>query len=230
MLRYCFSSVLLLLGCFHASRADVVTVISNLNQTYAGATDVEWNNQSMPTFTISFATNGSSGSGRFNTLSLLIYLPYNPATLTAFSAKINGGITRNATLTSLTPIGSAPSYRADFDIADLTYTTNTSYSWALGSVTYAGTGITGPVNTIYLQNTNGNYTYATGFQGASTNYNGAGNVNNIQFAVSVPEPGTLTLGSLALLAGGGAVVRRYRKRRQAETEAPSNHDKLKNAE
>ena len=35
-------------------------------------------------------------------------------------------------------------------------------------------------------------------------------------AVPVPEPGTLALGSLALLAGGGAAVRRYRKERQEQ--------------
>jgi len=36
-------------------------------------------------------------------------------------------------------------------------------------------------------------------------------------AVPVPEPGTLTLGSLALLASGGAAVRRYRKQRQSKS-------------
>ncbi len=40
---------------------------------------------------------------------------------------------------------------------------------------------------------------------------------------AVPEPGTLTLGSLALLAGGGAAVRRYRKQRQGQT-APAPED------
>ena len=38
-------------------------------------------------------------------------------------------------------------------------------------------------------------------------------------SVAVPEPGTLTLGSLALLAGGGAAVRRYRKQRQTKSSA-----------
>jgi hypothetical protein len=36
-------------------------------------------------------------------------------------------------------------------------------------------------------------------------------------AVPVPEPGTLTLGSLALLVSGGAAVRRYRKQRQSKS-------------
>ena len=40
--------------------------------------------------------------------------------------------------------------------------------------------------------------------------------------VSVPEPGTLTLGSLALLAGGGAAVRRYRKQRQSPSASTTN--------
>ena len=44
-------------------------------------------------------------------------------------------------------------------------------------------------------------------------------------AVPVPEPGTLTLGSLALLAGGGAAVRRYRKQRQAQSNLPSEPSK-----
>ena len=41
-------------------------------------------------------------------------------------------------------------------------------------------------------------------------------------AVPVPEPGTLTLGSLALLAGGGAAVRRYRKQRQSQSASTTN--------
>ena len=41
-------------------------------------------------------------------------------------------------------------------------------------------------------------------------------------AVPVPEPGTLTLGSLALLAGGGAAVRRYRKQRQNQSTATAD--------
>ena len=41
-------------------------------------------------------------------------------------------------------------------------------------------------------------------------------------AVPVPEPGTLTLGSLALLAGGGAAVRRYRKQRQSPSASTTN--------
>ena len=41
-------------------------------------------------------------------------------------------------------------------------------------------------------------------------------------AVPVPEPGTLTLGSLALLAGGGAAVRRYPKQRQSQSASTTN--------
>ena len=41
-------------------------------------------------------------------------------------------------------------------------------------------------------------------------------------AAPVPEPGTLTLGSLALLAGGGAAVRRYRKQRQSQSAGTTN--------
>lgn len=44
-------------------------------------------------------------------------------------------------------------------------------------------------------------------------------------ALPVPEPGTLTLGSLALLAGGGAAIRRYRKQRQAQTNLPPEPSK-----
>jgi hypothetical protein len=39
-------------------------------------------------------------------------------------------------------------------------------------------------------------------------------------AAPVPEPGTLALGSLALLTGGGAAVRRYRKQRQQQAITP----------
>ena len=44
-------------------------------------------------------------------------------------------------------------------------------------------------------------------------------------AVPVPEPGTLTLGSLALLAGGGAAIRRYRKQRQSQSAPTSDANK-----
>lgn len=40
-------------------------------------------------------------------------------------------------------------------------------------------------------------------------------------AMPVPEPGTLALSSLALLTGGGAAVRRYRKQRQSQS-APTS--------
>ena len=69
----------------------------------------------------------------------------------------------------------------------------------------------------------GNYNYGwlqttwdgTNFQINSGAYESTANVAIQAGAVAVPEPGTLTLGSLALLAGGGAAVRRYRKQRQA---------------
>ncbi len=71
--------------------------------------------------------------------------------------------------------------------------------------------------------TTGNYNYGwlqttwdgTSFQVNSGAYESTANVAIQAGAIAVPEPGTLTLGSLALLAGGGAAVRRYRKQRQS---------------
>ena len=73
--------------------------------------------------------------------------------------------------------------------------------------------------------TAGNYHYGwlqttwdgTNFQINSGAYESTANTAILAGAVPVPEPGTLALSSLALLAGGGAAVRRYRKQRQAQS-------------
>ena len=74
--------------------------------------------------------------------------------------------------------------------------------------------------------TAGNYHYGwlqttwdgTNFQINSGAYESTANTAILAGATApVPEPGTLTFGSLALLAGGGAAVRRYRKQRQAQS-------------
>ena len=75
--------------------------------------------------------------------------------------------------------------------------------------------------------TAGNYHYGwlqttwdgTNFQINSGAYESTANTAILAGAVPVPEPGTLALGSLALLAGGGAAVRRYRKQRQSQSAA-----------
>lgn len=75
--------------------------------------------------------------------------------------------------------------------------------------------------------TAGNYHYGwlqttwdgTNFQINSGAYESTANTAILAGAVPVPEPGTLALGSLALLAGGGAAVRRYRKQRQNQSGA-----------
>ncbi len=59
------------------------------------------------------------------------------------------------------------------------------------------------------------------FQFLSAAYENTANVG-ITAGAAVPEPGTLTLGSLALLAGGGAAVRRYRKQRQSQSASTTN--------
>jgi len=76
--------------------------------------------------------------------------------------------------------------------------------------------------------TTGNYNYGwlqttwdgTNFQINSGAYESTANTAILAGAVPVIEPGTLTLGSLALLAGGGAAVRRYRKQRQQQANTP----------
>ena len=76
--------------------------------------------------------------------------------------------------------------------------------------------------------TAGNYHYGwlqttwdgTNFQINSGAYESTANTAIFAGAnAPVPEPGTLALGSLALLAGGGAAVRRYRKQRQSQSAA-----------
>ncbi len=62
----------------------------------------------------------------------------------------------------------------------------------------------------------------TNFQINSGAYESTANVAIQAGAVAVPEPGTITLGSLALLAGGGAAVRRYRKQRQSQSASTTN--------
>lgn len=57
----------------------------------------------------------------------------------------------------------------------------------------------------------------TNFQINSGAYESTANTAILAGAVPVPEPGTLALGSLALLASGGAAVRRYRKQRQSKS-------------
>ncbi len=59
------------------------------------------------------------------------------------------------------------------------------------------------------------------FQFLSAAYENTAGVG-ITAGAAVPEPGTLALGSLALLAGGGAAVRRYRKQRQNQSTATSD--------
>ena len=76
--------------------------------------------------------------------------------------------------------------------------------------------------------TTGNYNYGwlqttwdgTNFQINSGAYESTANTAILAGAVPVPEPGTLALGSLALLTGGGAAVRRYRKQRQQQANTP----------
>jgi hypothetical protein len=60
----------------------------------------------------------------------------------------------------------------------------------------------------------------TNFQINSGAYESTANTAILAGAVPVPEPGTLALGSLALLTGGGAAVRRYRKQRQQQATTP----------
>jgi len=49
-------------------------------------------------------------------------------------------------------------------------------------------------------------------------------------AAPVPEPGTLALGSLALLAGGGAAIRRYRNQRHQKATTPTAEPAAERAE
>jgi hypothetical protein len=86
--------------------------------------------------------------------------------------------------------------------------------------------------------TTGNYNYGwlqttwdgTNFQINSGAYESTANTAILAGAVPVPEPGTLALGSLALLTGGGAAVRRYRKQRQQQANTPAAKPATEGAE
>jgi hypothetical protein len=88
-------------------------------------------------------------------------------------------------------------------------------------------GTTGSYNYGWLQTTwNG-----TNFQINSGAYESTVNTAILAGAAApVPEPGTLALGSLALLAGGGAAVRRYRKQRHQKATTPTAEPAAERAE
>ena len=92
-----------------------------------------------------------------------------------------------------------------------TFSTNNYVAFRFGS----GGAISPSYNYGWLQTT----WDGTNFQINSGAYETTVNTAILAGAVPVPEPGTLTLGSLALLAGGGAAVRRYRKQRQNQSGA-----------
>ena len=93
-----------------------------------------------------------------------------------------------------------------------TFSTNNYVAFRFGS----GGAISPSYNYGWLQTT----WDGTNFQINSGAYESTVNTAILAGAAApVPEPGTLALGSLALLAGGGAAVRRYRKQRQNQSGA-----------
>jgi hypothetical protein len=147
--------------------------------------------------------NSTQASG-LNTLVILLR-GFNPgetvnsvsATITASDAAIGGSITRSAFLSQVVGTNN---FEAAFDVGGLSLGigtnrldfSNVSAATSQGSVVYWGA-----TNAVL-----GGFNYASGYSAASTSDDGVGAFG--QFAVSVPEPGTLMLG--LLLAAIGLVL------------------------
>ncbi|MFM8932574.1 MAG: PEP-CTERM sorting domain-containing protein [Gemmataceae bacterium] len=123
---------------------------------------------------------------------------------TASIIKLTTGNTINAGITT----GWTTNYSWSAFNPSNTFSTNNYVAFRFGS----GGDISPSYNYGWLQTT----WDGTNFQINSGAYESTVNTA-ILAGASVPEPGTLTLGSLALLAGGGAAVRRYRKQRQEQS-------------
>jgi len=170
-------------------------VITNLDRTSSRGSDfgsgdwVQFNStQASGLNTLVILLRGFNGGETVNSVS---------ATITASNAATGGSITRSAFLSQ---VGVTNYYEAAFDVGGLSLGigtnrldfSNVSAATSQGSVVYWGA-----TNAAL-----GGFTYANGYSAASTSDDGVEAFG--QFAVSVPEPGTLMLG--LLLAAIGLVL------------------------
>jgi hypothetical protein len=216
IIRYATASCVLGKFCATESRAEIVMIDVgstglNINQVNGGLTSAGSfiRKQNFPI----------SGAGN-------LYLNYKVGGGQAIGLSGNGGMAFAITGISTAAIKNfATSATID---AGSSFNTNYNFTaFKSGSSTAANFTTSNYVG--FRFGTTGNYNYGwlqttwdgTNFQINSGAYESTANVAIQAGAVAVPELGTLTLGSLALLAGGGAAVRRYRKQRQQQANTPA---------
>jgi len=215
IIRYATASCVLGKLCATESRAEIVMIDVgstglNINQVNGGLTSAGSfiRKQNFPI----------SGAGN-------LYLNYKVGGGQAIGLSGNGGMAFAITGISTAAIKNfATSATID---AGSSFNTNYNFTaFKSGSSTAANFTTSNFVG--FRFGTTGNYNYGwlqttwdgTNFQINSGAYESTANTAILAGAVPVPEPGTLALGSLALLAGGGAAVRRYRKQRQQQANTP----------
>jgi hypothetical protein len=153
---------------------------------------------------------GTTGLGGFATSFGTIPFLQLAVTSTTGDAKIKN-------FASSTSISSSSLFNALYTNTAFKSGTSTAANFTTSNYVGFRFGSTGSFNYGWLQTT----WDGTNFQINSGAYESTVNTAILAGAAApVPEPGTLALGSLALLAGGGAAVRRYRKQRQQQANTP----------
>jgi hypothetical protein len=219
IIRYASASCALGSLCATESRADIVMINVgsgsggfNINQVNGGLT------AGSSLVKVNFPISGAGN----------LYLNYKLGTDQAIGLSGNGGLAL-AVITNTNPSPASIKNFAAGATIDVGSSFNTNYrftAFKLGTSTAANFTTSNYVG--FQFGSTGNYHYGwlqttwdgTNFQINSGAYESTANTAILAGAVPVPEPGTLTLGSLALLAGGGAAVRRYRKQRQQQANTP----------
>ncbi len=188
------------------TRAEVV--ISNLNSS-SSTINVESFGTSR---TVSFA---ASSAGNYQIFTLKVY-GGSSGTLTSLSASFNNGSSRNSIAVSNAV--ESRFFFVDFDISDLAFAVGsnsfqfqvTGFGGSASEVQWARTGATSP--------SNGGFSYLSGFSNASSSIDVSTPTPLWgQYAVSVPEPGTLFLSSLAAASGGWGVWWKRRRKKVLAT-------------
>jgi hypothetical protein len=216
IVRYASASCALSSLCATESRADIVMI--NVGSGSGGFNINQVNGGLAAGSSLVKVNFPISGGGT-------LYLNYKVGGGQAIGLSGNGGMAF-----AVTGIGTAAikNFAASATI-DAGSSFNTNYNFTAfksGSSTAANFTTSNYVG--FQFGSTGNYHYGwlqttwdgTNFQINSGAYESTANTAILAGAVPVPEPGTLALGSLALLTGGGAAVRRYRKQRQQQATTP----------
>jgi hypothetical protein len=225
IVRYASASCALSSLCATESRADIVMID-------VGATGFNINQ-----------VNGNLSAGQFKTVNNFPTTGGGLSLLNQAGSSISTGLKGESNLYLATTAFSAASIMkfTSGDTIDASstsfWTTNYTFSAFKASTTTASNFSTN--NYVAFRFGSGStYNYGwlqttwdgTNFQINSGAYESTANTAILAGAVPVPEPGTLALGSLALLAGGGTAVRRYRKQRQQQATTPTAEPATEGAE